>query len=147
LIGKLWRPKKIPFPFAPIARNFYSWLPLLSKNEIHVYLVVTYFCWAPKTAGSGTIAISQIVELSHIPRRSVDRALNSLKARGLLKVTGSVKKPRLYEPQTNPFIAEQSYANVMAQQSQILRQQDGASLTPLEWRTPKKKESQLRIMP
>jgi hypothetical protein len=145
LSGKLWR-RKIPFAFTPIPHALYGWLGVLSKNELAVYLAIMRFCWAPTKSGSDTIAISQIVQLTGIARRSVDRTLHSLKARGLLKVTGSIKKPRVYEPTLTAFTQE-SNAIAVASQGQILRQQDGASLTPIEWRTPKKRESELRIVP
>ncbi len=73
-----------------------DWLRDLTPPEF-----VVYACIMRKTWGFGkfedAIAISQIVEMSGIPRRSVDRALEKLKKLGLLNVRGSVKRPRIYE--------------------------------------------------
>jgi hypothetical protein len=104
------------------------------------------FCWAVRKEGTDTIGISQLVDLTHIPRRSVDRALASLKSRGLLKVTGSVKKPRLYEV-LMPKTMQESYAIAVAQEAGSVAPTIGASLTPKLWRTPKNRESgKLRIV-
>lgn len=74
-----------------------DWLREMSANEF-----VVYACVMRKTWGFGkfedAIAISQIVEMSGLSRTPIDRALDSLEKRGLLKVSGSIKRPRVYEP-------------------------------------------------
>ena len=77
-----WRPG---FIYTPIPNTILEWP--LTPAEFTVYC-----CIARKTWGFGketdVLAISQIVELSGIPRRTVERALAGLRKYGLLTMHG-----------------------------------------------------------
>ena len=91
--------RRIGFRFIPFPIVFFDWLPRLNVAELKCYIVVlrqTYARGKPQDA----IARSQFCEMAGLSRTSAVRALHSLKTRGLLRSTVSVKRPRIYEALT-----------------------------------------------
>lgn len=74
-----------------------TWGPHLTPEEKVVWLFVARKCW-----GYGKyvdrIAISQIVTQANIPRRTVTRAIESLKRYELLHVSGKARMIQTFEP-------------------------------------------------
>lgn len=93
-----WRPG---FIYTPIPNTIFEWP--LTPTEFQVYC-----CIARKTWGFGkdsdVLAISQIVELSKLPRRSVDLALAGLRKYGLIIMEGPHRHPKTISPTTLRFI-------------------------------------------
>ena len=99
-MGTTWRPKRLPFRFIPIpAIVFEEWLQsgkTWSQNEILVLgFIVRQLYGLSKPREH--IALREFAEFSGLSVRTVSRMLASLQKRGVIRVTGSVKRPRKYE--------------------------------------------------
>jgi len=89
----------IEFAFTPIPNAFIEHHLLeLNLTQIRVYLTLMRLTRGHQKKRDA-IAISQIVKMSGIPRRTVNRALQSLRNFGLLEVTGPAKRPKIFEIQ------------------------------------------------
>lgn len=102
MAGKTWR-RKIPFAYTPIPNTLFEWQPHLSPAAFAVQSAIFRLTWGyGKT--SDTIAISQLAEITGIPRRTIDLALKELRDAGLLSVTGPSRHPKIMEPKTTRFL-------------------------------------------
>jgi hypothetical protein len=89
---------RIPFTFSPIPNTIIDgWLSHLTPHEFVAYACIMRKTWGFKKRRD-SIAISQIVEMSGTSRSSIDRALDGLEKKGLIQVSGNVRRPRIYEP-------------------------------------------------
>lgn len=90
---------RIPFRFIPIpAVIFEEWLPSgrMSLNELQCYAFIcrqTYGLSKPPRV----LMTSQFVKHTGLSRRTVQRSISRLIDKHLVRVTGSPRKPRLYE--------------------------------------------------
>jgi len=83
--------------FTQVPNNIFAWFPQLPDCAKLVYLALFRLTWGFQKH-EDTVAISQIVELIAVPRRSVNRGINVLKNLGLIRVTGSSRHPRVIKP-------------------------------------------------
>ena len=93
----------IGYRFIPIPVDFIARSASLTHSEILVCLVVlaetvaNYNFSTGKRPHSAVISIDSFVRQTGLPRRTVDYAINALKEKQIIRVTGSFKRPRTFE--------------------------------------------------
>ena len=96
--------KRLGFQFTPIPHTMFDWL----AKELTPVEFVVYACICRKTWGFGKdsdrIAVSQLVQMSGVSRRSVQNALKRLFVLGLIMQTGNTRSAKQISPQTRKLI-------------------------------------------
>lgn len=122
--------------FFAVPNEAFEWFNILTPKESLVYISIFRL-----TYGYGklldTIALSQLVGCTNIPRRSIDRILSTLRSHGLLKMTGPARHPKTFKPTP---IAPPGDATAMAPPENPVAPTIGVTVTPQLWRTSKYRE-------
>jgi len=88
----------LPFEYCTIPLGYYdNWFPHLSPIAHKVYTVIMRKTWGYQKE-SDVLAIAQIVTESGMPRRSVNRGLQELRAHFLIECDGPLRHPKLIKP-------------------------------------------------
>ena len=140
---RMKRPWLPPFLFTALPNTIFEWLPHLTPADFAVYC-----CIARKTWGfhkhSDVLAISQIVLMSGIPRRTVERSLASLRQHGMILMDGPPRHPKLISPTTVRFISGDA---IQALGKTAGDPSGGVTVTPGRRTTKEKREkSGLRVV-
>lgn len=113
---------KVPGSWTPLPNCLVDdFLGVVSDKAFRVHLAIIRLTWGYQKKADA-IALSQICEKARLPRRTVCRAIDELRKAGLLIVTGSTQKPRIYEPLSRRIEAE-SHAIAVAHQTTDLAPQ------------------------